>query len=90
MDLDPLWVEVPSPRLGTPYDPAPKREKTRTVLAYGFAATLALLVLVPLAAIVFSDNSWSDFEQPMQTLLPAVLGITGTILGFYFGSEKGK
>jgi high-affinity Fe2+/Pb2+ permease len=34
------------------------------------------------------DTSWSRLKEAMQSILPAVTSVVGTVLGFYFGSQK--
>lgn len=35
-----------------------------------------------------ADTSWLRINDPMQAVLPAVTSVAGTVLGFYFGSQK--
>ncbi len=35
-----------------------------------------------------TDARWSRVKDDMQAIFPAVTSILGTVLGFYFGSQK--
>ncbi len=34
------------------------------------------------------DTTWVRVKDAMQAILPAVTSVLGTVLGFYFGSQK--
>ena len=71
------------------YDPDQAREKIR-----GAVAVIACLVflIVVVVYIVFAAKStgpqWAQIKDAMQAILPAVTSVLGTVLGFYFGSQK--
>ena len=73
-----------SPRL-EPYNPARQREATRALIAGGLITILALTIggIFYLVAI---DKL--EATTLTQTVLPALVGLVGTALGFYFGGES--
>lgn len=84
-----LFPEQEIPAKVDPYDPEPERERVRGRLT--LAVTLvygALLIVDLLAAIVASDARWLRVRDAMQTILPAMGTVVGTVVGFYFGSQK--
>lgn len=71
------------------YDPEPGREKIR-----GWVSVLAIVVFFTVVMWYLyeaghaSDTGWVRIKDAMQAVLPAVTSVLGTILGFYFGSQK--
>jgi hypothetical protein len=79
----------PNPFRTENYDPEPGREKIRgriTVLAV--AIFFAVVMFYLYEANVASDASWVRLKEAMQSVLPAATSVVGTVLGFYFGSQK--
>jgi heme/copper-type cytochrome/quinol oxidase subunit 3 len=71
------------------YDPEPGRERVRgwiTVLAV--ITFFAVVMFYLYEASSASDASWPRLKEAMQFILPAVTSVLGTVLGFYFGSQK--
>lgn len=88
--LDPGSVApVQDPQL-RPYDKERTRETTRVVLAVVLVVLWAVVVVLPLWQVAVRHTAWSDLEPMVAVLLPAVTGIVGSAVGFYFGAEKGK
>jgi hypothetical protein len=79
---------IADPKLGAEYDPAKAREYVRIGLAVALVALLGAVVLMPVIAVTMWHQTWDDLEGLVSTSYPAVLGIAGTALGFYFGSER--
>lgn len=63
-----------------------KREDARQaftiVMLFIFAAQLAVGAL----AVFFGD--WTNAEEYLKVTLPATIGILGSAIGFYFGSQR--
>jgi hypothetical protein len=93
-DLDPLedagppLAEVPFPKGGAVYDPAKDRETTRSKLALRVVWLLVGVVALLMGSVISELNTWEEVEGMASSVLPAVLTVVGTVLGFYFGSEK--
>lgn len=81
-------AEFDEPELGDPYDPDPDREKIRGRLAQLFAGLLAVMALAPLLSVILDWATWDALEGPVSVTFGPIVGIVGTILGFYFGSKR--
>ena len=72
----------------SPYNPDKDRERIR-----GAVALSAMLVFVLLMVFYFYEAThanpatWSQVEESLKVMLPAVTSVMGTVLGFYFGSK---
>ena len=69
------------------YDPEPTRERIRGVLSIGLFALVALLAIL---AFVFTATDLLDAPEldKLQPLFAALITLTGTALGFYFGGRS--
>ena len=93
-ETEPAPAEVPSPRSlqavirSYQYDPEPGRDAIRGILAVGL---LVLVALLAGAAFALSASDLLSGEQldKLQPMFAALVTLTGTALGFYFGG-KGK
>jgi len=61
-----------------------RQESTRAALAFSLTALLALLLLISLARA----DSWEDIKQLLDLAVPAVAGLLGSAIGFYFGAKN--
>lgn len=86
-ELGPPLAEISLPDEGSIYQ---RREKTRSVLALGVFFLLVTVVLTILLAVVLGYRSWAELKDVSAFLLPPVVTVVGTVLGFYFGVEKGS
>ena len=66
------------------YDPEPQRDSIRAGIAAGL---VVLLVVMTGFAFYTTRGDFNKTKQPLEILLPAVLGLLGSALGFYFGSK---
>ncbi len=70
-----------------PYDPAPARERVRSLTALILVATLLLTILLSFGTIWFS--SAEDRLIDLLTLIYAPLvGLVGAVAGFYYGTKE--
>jgi hypothetical protein len=74
---------------GAVYDPAEDREKVRGRIAGGLVALLAVLTLVPTAAVIFGTSA-DDLKTILEVVLPPVVALCGSALGFYYGAGQGS
>lgn len=90
--------------LGSPDDVSAGRrlEATRTYIAYALLAILGAVVLIEvLASAAFANACWmwgSTCKQAqgalamitsnIQTIFTAMVGLVGSVVGFYFGSKS--
>jgi hypothetical protein len=71
------------------YDPEPAREKLRARITEIAAATFfAIVMFYLIESSRANETSWPHIKEAMQSILPAVTSVLGTVLGFYFGSQK--
>ncbi len=95
----PLEV-VPSPRAAPPevretllgaedkaYSPERQRDLVRLVVACGFLVILGYLVVFSTIEAASYPAHWSQTKEMLQIILPALTGIIGTVIGFYFGTS---
>jgi len=61
-----------------------RQEKIRGWLAIAFAAIFAAV----LAAPVYFISNWTEAQEWLQAALPAVTGLVGSAMGFYFGQRN--
>ena len=67
---------------------AKKREDIRALLA-GSLTTLFIVVVVALfVSAVFGGSQWARVQEFSQIAFGVVGGIVGTLVGFYFGSQR--
>jgi hypothetical protein len=72
--------------LGDPI--AEAREQTRTYLAWSVVGLLVVVVGLIAAWFIFSGSSATDarLSALLTGLFTPLIGVAGTVLGFYFGS----
>lgn len=69
--------------LGKQYDPEQHKNDVRSILAYALVA----LLFVTIGAVLFFIGYGRDDDVLTQSVMPAVIALVGTALGFYFGQE---
>ncbi len=78
-----------SPFRTATYSPDRAREVIRGAVAIiAIAVFLTVILFYLSSALRSADPSWSHVKEAMQAILPAVTSVLGTVLGFYFGSQK--
>ena len=78
-----------SPFKTVDYDPEPVRENIRGYVTLAAAITFFTVVGFYLVeASMAGEGVWPHIKEAMQSVLPAVTSVLGTVLGFYFGSQK--
>lgn len=71
------------------YNPDHARELIRgSVAVIAIAAFTAVVIFYLWFAARSADPKWSQVKEATQSILPAVTSVLGTVLGFYFGSQK--
>lgn len=88
IDAGSAMADISAPQFGAIYLPARDRERTRSALALGVLLLLFTTLGFVAVPIVAGWRRWSELEGMCSSLLPAVLTVVGTVLGFYFGSER--
>jgi hypothetical protein len=86
-------AEAPSGDSGfvlVPYDPEPRRDYVRAIVTIVLVlAFLGLLIEACVASFATKDH-WDQTKEMLQILLPALTGLLGSALGFYFGASSGQ
>jgi hypothetical protein len=78
-----------SPLKSKDYDPEPAREDIRALLTVISGVTFFVIMAVYVAAAWLTPkDTWTQVKDAMQAVLPAVTSVLGTVLGFYFGTQK--
>jgi hypothetical protein len=62
-----------------------KRENTRTSLAYSVTAGLGA---VTLALIIWAFIHGTELETILTGIFTPLIGIAGTVIGFYFAGDR--
>lgn len=70
-----------------PYDPTRHREWVRGLLAGGLAVVFGIVVLGSLGAVVVRGAQVEAVTSLLEVILPPVVALTGTAIGFYFGGQ---
>jgi hypothetical protein len=70
----------------TPYDPMPAREEARRRIAYSLMGLLYLTFLGTSVLIV----GFKLAQETIREMFTALVGLTGTMLGFYFGGQASQ
>jgi heme/copper-type cytochrome/quinol oxidase subunit 3 len=70
------------------YNPEQDREKIRGQVALAAAITFFAVVFFYLFQATRATDQWPQVKEAMQSVLPAVTSVLGTVVGFYFGSQK--
>jgi hypothetical protein len=72
----------------TPYDPSQDRERLRGKLAGWLLALLAVIAIGAVAALIFSQIDSVKLKDILTGVFTPLLGVFGTITGFYFGNAQ--
>jgi len=72
----------------TAYNPAQDREKLRGWIAMALIILLIGLISLLFLAILTSVVKVADLDKIVATVLTPIMGIVGTVIGFYFGEKS--
>jgi hypothetical protein len=73
-----------------PYDPEPRRDWVRATVTIGLVIAFLLLMGDAGVAAFAVKEHWEQTKEMLQILLPALTGLLGSALGFYFGTKSGE
>lgn len=65
-----------------------QREDARKTLAYALVGLLIAQLVFYAATMFLPDPAWERAQEFMQVTLAGTLGIVGSVIGFYFGSQR--
>jgi multisubunit Na+/H+ antiporter MnhB subunit len=80
-------IAAPVAPLREPYDPTRDRERIRGVVAL---LMIGLLIATIAGILVSLATGWlgaDGIEKVSTALISPIVGLVGTVLGFYFGSQ---
>jgi hypothetical protein len=69
------------------YNPEKRRDYVRLVITVGLLGILAFVVVWACVESASWKDHWEQTKEMLQIILPALLGLIGSALGFYFGSS---
>lgn len=69
-----------------PYNPEKRRDYVRLVVTVGLLLILGFVVVWACVESSSWKEHWEQTKEMLQIILPALLGLIGSALGFYFGS----
>ena len=78
-------LENPEQRL---YSPERQRDYVRLTVTVGLLAIFGYLVVFATFESASWPQHWQQAKEMLQIILPAITGIIGTVIGFYFGSAN--
>ena len=68
------------------YSPERQRDNVRLVVTCGLLLILGYLVVFATLESASYPAHWLQTKEMLQILLPALTGLIGTVIGFYFGT----
>ncbi len=69
-----------------PYSPEKQRDYVRLTVTIGLLVIFGYLVVFASVESASWPAHWGQTKEMLQIILPAITGIIGTVIGFYFGS----
>jgi hypothetical protein len=69
-----------------PYLPDKQRDYVRLIVTVGLLLMLGWVVVWSCIETASWSNHWAQTKEMLQTILPALTGLIGSVIGFYFGS----
>lgn len=85
--IEELDVELPKQPTEKPWDPEPGREKLRGYLATGLVLLLAGVIGAAWLTLWLGISSAPEIKDLLGVLLPPVVALVGSAVGFYFGGK---
>ncbi len=68
------------------YNPEKRRDYVRLVISVGLLLILGFVVVWACVESASWKEHWEQTKEMLQIVLPALVGLIGSALGFYFGS----
>ena len=69
-----------------PYSSEKQHDYVRLTVTVGLLAIFGYLVVFASVESTSWPSHWQQAKEMLQIILPAITGIIGTVIGFYFGS----
>lgn len=83
----PIQRSNPEPQIALKYDPEPRRDSVRAIITIGLVAGLFVVIGF---ALYSTHGDYEKTKDIVDKLLPALTGLIGSALGFYFGSKTSQ
>lgn len=74
------------PGVKVAYEPEKQRDYVRAVVTIGLLVIFAWVVLWASIESASWPRHWEQTKEMLQVILPAITGLIGSALGFYFGA----
>ena len=71
-----------------PYNPEKRRDYVRLIVTVGLLAMLGWVVVWACLETRSWNEKWQQTKEMLQIVLPALIGLIGSVIGFYFGSNS--
>jgi hypothetical protein len=85
-------VNIDAPDLAAPVREEPVRFWTedvmRALLAFVFALFFLIVIVGGFWNVSASAGVWGQTKELLDTLVPAIVALFGSAVGFYFGTQK--
>jgi len=75
------------PQLGTA-ELEKRRDWVRLIVTVGLLAILAFVVIWACFETSSWPDHWNQTKEMLQIVLPALIGLIGSVIGFYFGTSS--
>lgn len=69
-----------------PYDPNPKREIARSLIAYLLIGILAFIVIAAMVFLWAKPDRSKEMHDLLEVLFAPMVALVGAVTGYYFGS----
>jgi len=69
------------------YIPEKHRDYVRLIVTVGLLAMLGWVIVWSCIEAASWPSHWAQTKEMLQTILPALTGLIGSVIGFYFGSR---
>lgn len=71
-----------------PVDPETRRDYVRLIVTVGLLLMLFIVIVWSCMESASWPDHWNQTKEMLQTILPALIGLIGSVIGFYFGSAS--
>lgn len=90
LDLTGEMPGGPAPSIeATAYSPDQDRERVRGAIAIALISLLIGLIALLFISVLAKVVLVADLDKIAATILTPIMGIVGTVLGFYYGAKSG-
>ena len=71
-----------------PYNPQRQYDYVRLIVTVGLLALFGFVIVWVAIKSSSPDDVWKRTKDMLQIVLPALTALIGSVLGFYFGTQK--